>query len=565
MSYLDLYNQIKSLESVFPLPIDYVTVNVGTFDASTGVFQGLTTSIEKDPEPIEHGPGQHPVNPKPRFIGESWVSITIDASWHETITTVAAPKVGLAPVLLKFSIVNNNGGAWSVEVQGRVVPVGPGQSSVTVNIWDTTAAPWSIFSGNVSYTDRLMIQRAPNQIVGAGAFTIPALPLSIVYAPPADAAKLSKASYQESASIGTTSSFQWTNDSNTSSPWFMSQTLSGLKDLQSILNGLSAVFSHGNATDKEIGQTFDQISKGIGTISGTETIGTVSQDGFSLTITESKTQTIFAETKAGGPGAGDAIHYLRDAKFIWLMSGGQFRIALMGGIYVSLSASYLAANANNQQATGLPPEVVQQLLAINPFVAGGSMVQLPSGRFEDIDSQVQGPFEYGGGQTLTGSYTKTFTTTETRSHSDYTVHSQDFNAGWLAQLFGQGSAGLKTTLTFTQAAGTTTTSTQSINWELHSGLSERFVVEVWRDRLFGTFAFRQEPVSSSARLQGVAKGPDGKPLIKQSAKLTAGGRTYFTVTDEAGHYAFFARNIPAGQASLSIGNQPQNTVLVATL
>src|SRR5262249_37941287 len=126
MSYLDLYNQIKALESVFPLPIDYVTVDVGTFDASTGIFQGLKTSIEKDPEPIEHRPGQHPVNPKPRFIGQSWVSITIDSSWHRTITTVPAPKVGLAPVLLKFSIVNNSGGPWSVEVQGRVVPVGPG-------------------------------------------------------------------------------------------------------------------------------------------------------------------------------------------------------------------------------------------------------------------------------------------------------------------------------------------------------------------------------------------------------------------------------------------------------
>jgi hypothetical protein len=153
----------------------------------------------------------------------------------------------------------------------------------------------------------------------------------------------------------------------------------------------------------------------------------------------------------------------------------------------------------------------------------------------------------------------------TRSHSQYTVHSQDFNAGWLAQLFGEGGTGLKTTVTITEAAGTTTTSTQSINWELHSGISERFVVEVWRDRLFGTFAFRQEPVSSSARLQGIAKGPDGKPLVKQSVKLTAGGKTYVTVTDQAGRYAFFARDIPAGQASLSIGNLPPNAVLVAAL
>ena len=56
MSYLDVYNQIKSIESVFKPPIDYVTIDVGTFDAATGAFSGLATTTETDPEPLEHGP-----------------------------------------------------------------------------------------------------------------------------------------------------------------------------------------------------------------------------------------------------------------------------------------------------------------------------------------------------------------------------------------------------------------------------------------------------------------------------------------------------------------------------
>ena len=72
MSYPDLYSQIQSLESVFTLPIPYVTVDVGTFDASTGQL-GRATVSETDPEPMEHLGGQHPVNAPLHFSGNFWV------------------------------------------------------------------------------------------------------------------------------------------------------------------------------------------------------------------------------------------------------------------------------------------------------------------------------------------------------------------------------------------------------------------------------------------------------------------------------------------------------------
>lgn len=562
MSYLDVFKQIKSLESVITLPIDYVTVDVGTFDAATGTFQGLTTKIETDPEPIEHGAGQHPMNPKPRFSGAVWISITIDTHWRRTFTRVPAPKVGLAPVLLKFSIKNHGGRSWTLNVRGQSVTVPAGQSSVTFNIWDITVVTWSIHFGNVSYTDRIMIQRSTDKLVGAGAFSVPALPLSIVYAPPADAARLSKASYEVAESVGTTSSFQFSNDVSSSHP-SLPPLLSNLQGIQTVLKGLSDLLSFSKEPDlNTLGKVLGAMASGIGTISGSDTIGAVSVDGSSITITESKTQTIFAEAKNGGPGAGDVIHYLRDAKFAWLIAEGQFRIALLGGVYAFLPASYLLAHATDPQATGLPPDVVQQLLAMDPFVSGGSMVPLPSDRFEDIDSQVQGPFEYGGGQTLAGAHSQNFTTTETHSRTKYITHSEDFDPGWLAKLFGAEAGGLKTTVSVTQAAGTTHSETQSINWELHSGTNERFVVEMWRDRVFGTYAFRQEPVSGSPRFQGIARGANGLPLKKQPVKLGTPGKTYSTITDQSGHFAFFARNIPAGNASLAIANQAPKTVRI---
>ena len=60
-----LYQQIKQYEAIFPIPAPFVTLNVGTFDASAGTWKGLTKRVTTDPEPIEHGPHQHPTNPPP--------------------------------------------------------------------------------------------------------------------------------------------------------------------------------------------------------------------------------------------------------------------------------------------------------------------------------------------------------------------------------------------------------------------------------------------------------------------------------------------------------------------
>src|SRR4051794_26733413 len=101
-----VYDLIKQEEALFTVPAPYFTIDVGTLDLSTGVFSGLRTSSERDPEPLEHGPGQHPVNPPPRFVGQSWISITIDKTWHRTVTSTPAPKVPLTPVRLMFSVAN---------------------------------------------------------------------------------------------------------------------------------------------------------------------------------------------------------------------------------------------------------------------------------------------------------------------------------------------------------------------------------------------------------------------------------------------------------------------------
>jgi len=88
-----LYQLIKEYEAEIPIPAPFVTIDVGTFDAATGKFTGLTTLVINDPEPLEHEPGQSPINPAPRFEGAEYVTVSIDARWRETVTREPAPVV----------------------------------------------------------------------------------------------------------------------------------------------------------------------------------------------------------------------------------------------------------------------------------------------------------------------------------------------------------------------------------------------------------------------------------------------------------------------------------------
>ena len=218
LSANEVYDLIKKLEPEFSPPAPYVTVDVGTLDAATGAFQGLTTTVEHDPEPIEHGPKDHPHNPAPHFVGDSWISVTVSAAWRQTITTVPAPHVPLAPILLRFSIVNATT-TWSVTAHGTTVSAPPTQSTILVDVWDAAVIGWSIVTGGVSSQDSLRLQRPAGALPAAlGAFTVPVLPVSIIYAPPADSLGGSSATYTAAQTVGTTVDFGSSFDRSSTTP-----------------------------------------------------------------------------------------------------------------------------------------------------------------------------------------------------------------------------------------------------------------------------------------------------------------------------------------------------------
>ena len=78
-----------------------------------------------------------------------------------------------------------------------------------------------------------------------------------------------------------------------------------------------------------------------------------------------------------------------------------------------------------------------------------------------------------------------------------------------------------------------------------SGPDDYFVINIWYDSLFGTFAFQPVEPRATPRLTG----SDAKP--GQEVVLEAGGLQFRTVAGPDGSYQFRAPGIPAGQVTLT--------------
>jgi hypothetical protein len=543
-----LYASIKQWESTFPLPAPYVTVDVGTLDAATGTFTGLSTKVVTDPEPIEHGPHDHPTNPPPRFVGTVWQTITIDSHWRRTITTVPAPKVGLAPVQLRFSVANESG-PWSVTVNGSTTTAPAGQTSLIVSIWDRALASWTIQAGSRSHGDQLRIQR-PGDLVGAGAFTIPVIPVGIIYAPPVDSLKKSVGSYGVGDTVGTTTSFDFTTDSSVTVP----DLDPAFTDFNDVKNGVDAVAhvlaGFPDPASAAAGKALTALSAELGTATQTQTTDNVQSDGSSLTVVETSSQTFNTNTAGGGPGAGDVFLFYKNVRVIWAYVQGQLRLFPFGHTFVATTAAQLKSDPH-----GLAAADQQRLLTLDPFVAGGPGAALPAGRFTVPDGG-EATIEYGGGLNVDQKYAVTRDTKTTTTTKSSTTDTSSWDPGPMLKLLGMDGKKTQVVETQTNAQADDVSSTVTLDANLFAGPDDYFVVTIWYDQLFGTWAFQQNTVATSPIVAGNGAAAGAK------VQLAIAGRTYVTVASATGRYVFRAASIPNGKATLKVGNQAAKSVSI---
>jgi hypothetical protein len=528
------YQKVKDAEGQIKLN-PFGTVNVGTFDAATGEFNGIVSSDEKTTD----GRG------KPIHIKKD-----------------AKVRLNGIRVILNFHVKNRGNGNFTVTANGKTVQAPSGATSVSIDVGKSTKANWNVNAGGKSFSDTIYVDHT---LIGAGAFKLPALPIAIIYEPPMDQKNLNKASYQESHSIGTTARVGWSVEHSQTTPTSPGQFVSAL-EFKSQAESLGAVASKiPNPYAQAAGTVLNILATGMGSASAKSQVGSTASDDHALILNSSRTVKYTSGAKLG-PGPGDAIVYLKNAKVAWVGSASDdgLNLAVLGYDSIeSITVKQLqedrlammirpvwptvgSAPPTLGPATKLDLKSVQGLLALDPFAMQGPGTKLDPKRFRHVDT-----YDVNGS---TIEQTLAFEASQVDSWSkvNYNANVQDYSQGFLSFL-GIGVTETKTLTTkLTESGsndlrkGTSTAATVQLNAQA----DELYSVAVYYDTVFGTFAF-QGVASGSVKISGKSLDVNGKPRSNEIVTLMIGGQKFTTRTKPDGSFAYRATTIPAGAGSVT--------------
>jgi hypothetical protein len=224
----------------------------------------------------------------------------------------------------------------------------------------------------------------------------------------------------------------------------------------------------------------------------------------------------------------------------WAYFQGRLRLCPIG--LPRLAIYPVAALKSKAAEIGISAQAAQALLSLDPFASGGPKTDLPADRFVPRNT-----YEYAFGTKTELKESVTRETKRTTTHASFTTSTVDWQPGPVLSALGFGQRS-QTTITASNATGSDVSTTVSLDGTLVSGPNDRFIVTVWYDTLFGTFAFQVNDPAPTPKLRGTGAAP------LSVVKLVAGQRAFVTVADENGNYAFSAPTIPRGPASVSVGN-----------
>jgi hypothetical protein len=406
--------------------------------------------------------------------------------------SVGQVKVGLTiDLLLKF-IVQNPQGSFIATVGGTTVAAAPGQTSVVVDVGNMLSAPdangrlsvidGTVWSGNATADFQLQIIRP--LMITAGAFTIPALPLTLIYAPPPGAQNRNFAEYSSMTSVsrkiaGSVSTGTTTKTADAYSTSDFVDKLSGLFDEFGALRKVAAAFP----------DTPD---------STTNSLTTTTEHDLQTTDTDTST---YGTPPGLGPGLGDRFVYLRNVKIAWLIANGELSYTVLGvdGIR-AFAAQQLISDANAIASssgtvivgptTNLDADTLQKLLNLDPF-AGNPSPTLFEPRFVQNDPATAGG---SGTDSVNGdsfSVAHEINVTDITTQITATTTIDDYKPGWLMALVGDSeSTENQMNFTSTLAVQNGTDQKQTATVTFFAGSNDPpYLVGLYFDRLFGTFAF----------------------------------------------------------------------------
>jgi hypothetical protein len=331
--------QIRQIEDsgAFTPPTPHANYTVGTFNAATGSFSGTVT----------------------RDV------CAYDYEFRRVICEPGPPpKVTVNGVHVGFTVRwQNASGSVTVTVNGKSKTVSSGNGQATIEIGRAREAGWRIVANGRSFEDAVVLDRP--SVVGAGVFTINALPIGIAYEPPQDPGKLNNNRYTRVTTTATTLSSSFQTSLSTTVP---KATSTG--SYVSLAEGL------GGAVPGPAGSALKSIASIVGRTQGDVTTAQASGSTTAITVQLEDARSCTTGDHIG-PGGGDKIVYLKNARVVWLDNGKQTYLALLG----SSGSSCVSVNSLKNGTSVFDAATAQSLLAVDPLAGGGANMLLPSSRY----------------------------------------------------------------------------------------------------------------------------------------------------------------------------------------
>ena len=414
--------------------------------------------------------------------------------------------------------------------------------------------------GHDSIDIQVFILRPP--IVGIGAFTIPALPVTIVYAPPQGRQAKNSVNYSDTESL--TRTVQTTVSTNTQTK---SMQAYSAEDIIGKLAGavgatLAVVGTGGGAAGgasvlgamEMLGEALvGKAKEDVGVISETakeiqsrlSLLSTIvtgfdgspkTTDGESITTQQDQSVSLSVSTMAAfgaqamfGPGVGDRIVYMKDVKCLWSAVNGEVAICVLGfagpgaNSAHDLLAEQRSLAAQNPPQLDLSPGTIRDLLRLDPLVRTEAIEGIEVGpalgpspivppRFLPADP----PGHSGSGTSSDGDvWAVTVDTIE--DTKDTTVSSQttitDDKPGWLDVMFGDDNVETVTTtvLTMSQSTDVKAESKLTLTIKLFSvDETDSYNIKCFHDRLFDGYVLLDH---NSPLLQGLVSEEPAVPVM----------------------------------------------------
>jgi hypothetical protein len=518
------------------------------------VAEPLAAASVPSPAPTRVQPGAVTAQPVARTLTPA---VATAAATVATSAAVTVPVTGVGSVGVGGIFGETNGGTTidgfpTVESFPDHITVDAGLACSSVIQTSTMTPPVTTSSitinipGHPAIRIQFFVLRPP--AVALGAFTIPALPMTIVYAPPQGKQLKNSATYQDAATVSRTVSSSITSTTNTKTVQaYTAADLIG--KVAGAITAVVAVVGSGGADAgggasvagalSQLGQALfggakdendsaasaaKQVSSELTLVSNilnavdnqtTSDNATVTvQDDHSLTLTISNVSTYGSEA-ALGPGVGDRIVYMSNVKVVWMAVNGEVGIHILGfdGIGAN-SVQDLQQEQQRLQSGGastlhLDLDTIASLLSMDPLISsarpvitrfGGPAVGPP--RFVPANPPGRkGSGTGSGGDIFQASFDVATDDKHTTTNSKTTV--TDLKPGWVSVLFGADNTETTTTATFTNTQSVDDKADDKITSTItlfSTGLDDPYDVKIFYDNTFGTYAILD---SNSPLLQGV--------------------------------------------------------------